>query len=138
VVTSVARGPRLVVVASLLVVWLGALTILVLTTSNPVVLNRAQLRTAPLVIMARVTDLSSGRCDVERQWGSPTNATSVTILGLQHLGARTGERYLFALQRDGSDAYEIVPAGKEHSSRPIYPATPESIAQLEQLLGESP
>lgn len=135
-VTPVIRSPRLAGAAVLFVAWLTVLLALVLTTSNPVVLNRAQLRAAPHVVMARVTDLPAGRCDVERQWRTPTTATALTIVDLHETGARTGQSYLFALQPANGEAFAIVPAGKERAAKPIYPATPESIARLEELLGE--
>ncbi len=121
--------------------------------SPPVVLSRPQFLVAGLVVVAEVSADAEGRPEAEvtvvRVYG-PENrpANPPDKIAVRNLPSTTGwqgpGQYILALvptaQPDGSTTYEVAPTppspGYEpgSSSPRIYPATPETLLQLEEIL----
>lgn len=117
--------------------WPAALAALAVWASNPVLLNRKQVldaRRAGVIVEARVVDAASGECAVLRQWPTATVGETVRVHNLSGTPAVTGETYLLPLLRADNGGWDIAPTPLPDSRALIYPATTETVAQLERLL----
>jgi len=115
--------------------WCGALSWLVLTTSNPVTLNRRQILDADAVVTAHVTDLKSGRCRVVKQWTGDPLTDEIVVERLNQTAALADGEWILPLARH-SDELQVVASRLPSRARLVYPATPEAVAQLEAILGK--
>ena len=82
---STSRRAALALIA---VAWCAGLTWLVLTTSNPVTLNRLQILEADAVVTAAVDDLASGRCRVIQQWSGEALPNNIVVARLGDTAAQ--------------------------------------------------
>lgn len=130
------RPPAVVVRAALLVavIWLAALAVLAVWTSNPVTLNRRQVLQSlqqGVVVRARVVDLKTGRCETIEQWPAGIVGDSFDVANLQDTEAQSGQSYLLPLLRT-DQGYVVAPTP---GGQPlIYPDTSMALAQLKELL----
>jgi hypothetical protein len=129
-----SRGGTLLAL-SVAAVWVVALATLALTAANPIVLNRTQVRQADLVVSARVIDLSSGECAVEDRWSVRPAPPTIRVVNLPATRAEAGGTYILPLVPREEGVYEVIPAPLEGAPRLVYPASPDVVAQVEELLG---
>lgn len=128
---------RWIVSAIVLAAWILALGILAATTANPVTLNREQILHAHFVVTARVLNRAEGMIAVEKEWkrGAGIVADKMRVENLDRTGVHDGAEYLLPLTRQ-ADGKLYVTETRLPNGRPLaYPATPDAIARLEQLLG---
>jgi len=117
-------------------VWIAALATLAFTAANPVTVNLRQVQDADLVVAARVVDRAAGTCSIEEQLTPGPPLTSITVDNLKQAHAAKGELLLLPLQHRSGDRYSIVPAHLSGAPPLVYPATPEVIARVKQILGK--
>ena len=128
-----AAGRRRALVVLLAVAWCAALAWLALATSNPVTLNRAQIRGADAVITARIEDLAAGRCRVVKQWTGEAVPNELVVRGMDQSAAREEGEWILPLHRS-HDGFELQPGALPSQTRLVYPATPEAVDQLRKLV----
>lgn len=123
-----AKAVRIAIAAAAL--WLLGLAALALTTANPVVLNKQQIAAATIVAEA-------GPSDVSQVW--VVRGVDVPPESVQFVRPFTDDaRYLVPLKPLGT-RYEPVAVRLDRDRDPVplyYPATDESRAKLDALLGE--
>lgn len=124
---------RRAAVALIAVAWCAGLTWLVLTTSNPVTLNRLQILEADEVVTATIEDRDSGRCRIIRQWTGEALRKEIVVDGLSKTAAQSQGEWILPLVELGEEL-QIVPSRLPSRARLVYPATPEAVAQLETIL----
>jgi hypothetical protein len=118
------------------IAWIVFLTILAATTANPVTLNRVQIEEASTVMRGRVLDVAKGTVELDPSWkrNGVESAVTTTVTNLQAAEAKSGGDYLIPVTRRGSDELSVT-ATRTSGNRPlIYPATPEVIAVVEEIL----
>lgn len=133
------RGMILVIVVA--VAWWIVLGILAALTSNPVMVNRDQVRTARLVLEGSVTDTTSGQINVRRHWlvdwisPVPENPT-IDNIGDCFPSPQPERLYLFPLIPTGEGTFRVVPlSGQPGNDLPlIYPADESAVRQLEDAI----
>ncbi len=133
-------------IAAVAAVWWVILAGLAIFTANPVVINRKQIRQSEIVVTATVADARGGLVVVDKTWaGAIETETQITIDSLDQTAATDGGTYLIPLSRGIKGRFRITQAEfrKLGSNDPpalgpkfVYPANPESIAQLQQILEE--
>lgn len=128
---------------------------LVFTSANPVVLNPTQIAAAQVIVQGEWVATRPPQLHVHKIWKGQLAAESLVIEGPIPVAPITGE-VLIALSRipggDGaSPSYQITQGGLENHPQHlppgtpelgimaevlplVYPATPESLTQLQQLL----
>ncbi len=124
-------SPRTVFIAATLVVlaWYVFLISIAATTGNPITLNRVQLEESRVIIAGRVD--AGGHVQVDQEFKGRAPAREFELADFPYPAGR----YILPL-RPGPDGIEITPSRLPNKARLIYPATPESIRQLEELLTE--
>ena len=65
--SSFLANRRRTTAAIIALAWPAALAVLVLTTANPVTLNRRQVLQADAVVSARIVDSNAGACRIGKQ-----------------------------------------------------------------------
>jgi hypothetical protein len=140
-----ARLVRLVLAASLFVIWTGWLVYLTITTSRPIVLSRPQFLVSQLDIIAALdkpVGVSTQITVKEVCW--PENekklaGTMIIVEGLSRCEGSVGPGdYILPLTRDG-DRYRVTPLprspgfGGSIAKPRIYPVTPQTRWQLKQM-----
>jgi hypothetical protein len=135
-----AGGMWLFPAVILFAVWVAFLVTLAVLSSNPVTLNRAQIRRADLVVEATVQQLATGECRIERSWpDAPQLGPVITVADLEEAGAHAGQAYLLPLEREPRRAgFRIAPTPPPLSKPLIYPANVDSRHQLEEILAQPP
>jgi hypothetical protein len=156
---SVKRRLVLVVVLALLFLcWIGYLAVLAFTTRHAIVLSRPQLLVADFVVVGQIESLDKPVAVGEVLWSRAPEAEalvghSIAVVNLKACQAdwsgpgwyivplvvkKSGaeERYEVALPGQRMPGYNPeVDQGKKVTWPPrIYPATPETRAQVEQVL----
>jgi hypothetical protein len=126
---------RVLLALGIAAAWIVALATLALNAANPIVLNRAQVRQAAVVVSARVIDLAGGECAVEGQWAGPPIAQTIRVANLHETRAAGGATYILPLDPVGEGAFAVIPAPLDGEPRLVYPATEDVVAQVEELLG---
>lgn len=142
--------PSVLLITALGLAWIAALLTIVLTSANPVVVNRLQVQYAQVIVQGTWQPGSPPQLEVERTWKSPLDHQRVVVR--EAPGVRTSGRAIVPLTRIGPDLFEIthgdLPTIPEQRSsvpapeaarvaqvRPqVYPATPEVVQQIEALL----
>jgi hypothetical protein len=116
--------------------WIAVLATLAITAANPVIVNRKQILGADLVVTARVVDRDAGECKVEKQWtpGPPVDAIIVT--NLNETRAEQGVTFVLALEYRAGGSFAVIPAPPSGGPLLIYPATPDVVTQVANILGE--
>jgi hypothetical protein len=138
---------RLIVAACLFVGWLGFLLFLVIQNQRMIVLSRPQFLAASLYVIADVRgteEKPASQVKIERvAWAKAAgdhNLTGQTIdvKNLADLGKAQGYAgpgpYILPLREVGGQGYEIVPVPPSLSDVRIYPKTPETEAQLDEII----
>lgn len=123
--------------------WLALIAWLTWTSSNPVTLNRRQIHDSDVVLVGQV---AKGEPLVEPVPDQPwplSDKKPIRIANLSETRAQTGHRYLFPLkraipQRAGAETetFLVTPSTLPNSEPLIYPAGPEAMSQLKQILQE--
>ncbi len=154
----VERHPRrflvLMGIAAVGLGWCAVLGALVWTSSNPVVLNRTQISAADVVVQGEWLVKQPAQLRITRVWKGAVSSQAVALTGRLPVALPTGE-ILVPLSRipvsATETAYQVTqgllenqPAGAapDHAQpgvmaevQPlVYPATPEALAQLAELL----
>ncbi|MFM7152481.1 MAG: hypothetical protein ACKO23_21850 [Gemmataceae bacterium] len=153
------RAFRLIMLALLLVAWLGYLGYLVWTrpvtaTGWPLVLSRPQIMTSQIDIVAYITDPEKSVEVEEVLWPSPAAIKPGDSIPVSELAAArplarfdadkvpadfSGPgRYLVPLRESAPGRYEVAPIPispgfQRNDVRRIYPANRESIAQYRSI-----
>jgi len=124
--------------------WIAILSVMVLFTSNPVTLNRSQLREADVVVVGQVQpDGRVARFDDSPDWPFAPDS-ELQVMNLQAASAKVGQAYLLPLTRAGhtgrgQDLMFTVTASHLPNAAPlIYPATKESLQQWSELRQAAP
>jgi hypothetical protein len=118
--------------------WVGFLAVLTLTTANPVTLNRAQLEASTKVTLATVVGEKT-IAPVKNGNESPAELEDIQVLNLPQTGARIGQSYLFPLipakllGEAAEGDFLVTPTLLPNQTPLIYPDSPETTQQLEQL-----
>lgn len=127
---------RFVLAAAVVLGWWAVLVGMVAFTANPVTLNRRQVALSDAVVKVEVLDVDSGRVNVLETWKRRNVPAELAIPNLAAGGAKTGGTYLVPVRiaPDGGCRITRVLVGDEAPL--IYPASDESVEQLELLLSE--
>lgn len=120
---------------ALFVTWIAGLTWLVVTTSNPVTLNLAQLLNSDTIVAAELINRETGEFRrVTTLIGDEPPETFRVRMISEVVGPESG-RWLLPLQREREN-YSIVPVPyRDKELLLVYPADDETIAQARDLLG---
>jgi hypothetical protein len=113
--------------------WCALLACLVLTTANPVTLNRRQILEADAVVTAQVLDSATGRCRIVNTWSGTALPDDTLVAHLDETAATPGGEWILPLAKRG-DGFEVLPSRLPSGARLVYPATPEAVRQLEEIL----
>jgi hypothetical protein len=126
----------------------------VLTSANPVVVNRLQVQSAQVIVQGTWLPGHPPQLAVERTWKLPLNVPHITVR--EAPGVSAVGRAIVPLTRVGPNLYEItqgdlptIPERQAVESLPeaarlaqvrpyVYPATPEVVQQIEALLPAAP
>jgi hypothetical protein len=129
------RFPYLLLTAIILsIAWWIALGTMALLTAKPVMINREQVLRAPRVVTATVVDdPKSGQLQIKQEWKGSGPSGTISVPNLSAAGAKRGGTYLVPLSRT-SDGFEVSRTMLPNAAPLIYPATPEAIEQLKQIL----
>jgi hypothetical protein len=130
------RSRLFLIIATVLAAgWGIGLALLALFTANPVMLNREQILGSRYVVTGTVVgEPSSGRVSVEREWKKSALVGAIAVENLAAAGARKGITYVIPLSRP-DDAFRVTEAPFAGGAPLIYPATPDTIQQLQAILG---
>lgn len=132
-----AKAGQLLVVAVLVAgVWWLMLAALALLTANPVTLNRVHVRQADCIVTATVSDLDRDTLTVNKAWKQRIKLDRIIVENLKQTDAKPGQSYLMPLSRIANNRYRITPTPLPENPPIIYPATPEALQQLNELLNE--
>ena len=113
--------------------WWMTLAVLALTTSNPVVVSPDQIGISDVVITGTVPP-EGELVAVERVWYGEFDGTEVRVVNLaESAPVEPGQKYLFPISRSGNH-YRITTLERQTSPPLVYPATPEALDQLRQIL----
>ncbi len=137
--TDANSKPLLPLIGVLLIgiLWLTGMLWLVLTTSNPVTLNKEQILRANFVIQAKFIEKLKG-FDIDQAWPPQPNLTSISqadIANLKEIKFEADVDYLVPITRTG-DTYLVTPSRLPSGQPLIYPATAEALTQLKLILKE--
>ena len=130
----------LLIIASVVaIVWCACLIVMAWVTANPVTLNRDQILRADFVITGTIdSDPHGGEVSVVREWKTNHLTGTIHVENLDEApGARGGATYLMPLSH-ALTGYRVTEARLANSAALIYPATPEAIEQLEEILADRP
>lgn len=130
-----AISNRRAAAAAIAVVWCAALAWLALATSNPVTLNRKQVLEADAVVAVQIQDRVAGACRVVRRWRGTAVPDEIVVHGLAETAARGDGEWILPLQQTGR-GYEVQTSALPGQLRLVYPATPEAVRQMEELVVE--
>lgn len=127
------------------VAWWLTLSWLVVKTANPVTLNRLQVLTADVVVVAELVDVASGKLTViETYHGEKLPDSSELYLPeLRSAKLKAGDRLLLPLSKNSTsggspaNAFSITPNLIESGKPLFYPANDEAILQLQELLAST-
>lgn len=135
------RGPLYLVLAVALIwwTWLGWTAY---QMANPVTLNPVQLRSAQLLVLGTVTDISGGRVEVDEFYPESAELVSpIAIDSLDELPVREGSRYWFPLTASSAGRFKVTqarlpgPEGEPQrlTARYVYPDTQQTRQLLKDL-----
>lgn len=140
---------------ALALLWCVVLGTLVFTSANPVVLNPAQIAAAQVIVQGEWVAASPPQLQVHKVWKGQLAADAIVIQGTIPVAQVTGEVLVPLSRIPGgtatSQSFQITQGGLENHPRNVppgtpelgivaevlplvYPATSESLAQLQQLL----
>lgn len=131
-----ARRTKFIYAICLFALWLGGLVTLVVTTSNPVTLNVAQLRDADSVVVATLTDAAAGEFELVDTIAGIEPPASFQVQGIADVSGPESNRWLLPLylERDGN--FSIVPVPyRDKELLLVYPATDDVVAEANALVG---
>lgn len=129
-----ARRRRMAVLIAL--AWCAALACLVLTSANPVTLNRRQILDAAAVVTVQISDRQSGVCQVTRQWSGAPLPGQITVQQLNETSATADGEWILPLEAR-NDQLKVLPSLLPSGARLVYPATPDAVRQLETILADN-
>ncbi|MCA8997627.1 MAG: hypothetical protein KDA80_11595 [Planctomycetaceae bacterium] len=112
--------------------WFLALGWLTFTTANPVTLNIAQLKSAPLIIVAKAVDISQGQIEVQEALKGPSPDNLSQVRQLEVTGAEPGSTYIIPLERSAGGRWQVaaIPDGR----RLVYPAEEQVVEKCRDIL----
>lgn len=114
--------------------WCAALAWLALATSNPITLNRKQIRDADAVVTVRVIDAKAGTCRIVQQWTGDPLPQEIVVDRLLETAARGDAEWILPLARHRGEL-SVLTSRLPSKARLVYPATPEAVRQLAAILG---
>jgi len=129
---SLRLAPALIIFG----VWICVLIGLALLSANPTVLNRAQILAAPLVVEATVAADDREQWQVSRSWPQAEVPRRILIKGLEPLRVDARQAFLIPVERTDPGEYRLVLSPKPFAAPLIYPANPQTVSELEAILGE--
>jgi hypothetical protein len=115
--------------------WIAALVLMWLTTANPLVISRAQLRRSDLVVTARIVDRERDRIEVERVFtGNVRQHDRLTVLNLVDAQLPAAEEeWIMPLESFRGD-YRIATVDDQQVRPLVYRAAPDAVEQTKLLL----
>jgi len=123
-------------------IWLGLVAWLTWTSSNPVTLNRQQIFASDVLLVGRVSSQHVVEPVEDQPWPL-ADRSPIKIVNLSRTHARPGRVFLFPLRfvlnRIGTKPkveYMVTPSELPSHEPLVYPATPETMDQLRQILQE--
>lgn len=123
------------IVILIAVVWCGALAGLVLTSANPLTLNRRQILDAAAVVTVQIVDRPAGECRVTRQWTGAPLPEQINVQQLSETAATAEGQWILPLDVRGG-RLQVLPSLLPSGARLVYPATPDAVRQLEAILAD--
>ncbi|MGQ0634929.1 MAG: hypothetical protein ACT4QC_09985 [Planctomycetaceae bacterium] len=121
-------------VASAVFLWTVALTLMALLTANPVLVSGDQIRRSDDVVIARFDDDDRRRVEVERVlFGDLAPGDTLTVVNLDEVSLRPRAACLLPLTRQQGD-FAITTLEGQQSSPLLYPAAPQTIDQVREIL----
>jgi hypothetical protein len=131
--TPTAANRRRAIAALMAVAWCAALAWLALATANPITLNRRQILDADIVITARIEDRAAGKCRVAERWTGAAVPDELVVSGLKETAARGDGGWILPL-KEARGGYEVLASALPSRARLVYPATPDAVRQLRELV----
>jgi hypothetical protein len=130
-----SRG-SLVFAAVITVIWCVILFVMAWLTANPITVNRDQVLRADFVVTGKVdSEPASGQVSVSQEWKHNGLSGTIRVENLDDARVQRGKTYLMPLSRTGS-GYGITQARHADPAAVVYPATPEAIEQLKEILAD--
>jgi hypothetical protein len=124
-----------IVGACLFVVWLAGLVTLVVTASNPVTLNVAQLRQADCIVVATVSDPAVGEFTLQKTILGSHPPDTFRVLQFGNIIAPDGDTWLMALLQEPAGNYSVVPVPyRNRNLLLVYPGDEEVVEQARKLV----
>lgn len=127
-------------------IWGAFLVGLAILTANPVTLNREQIAQADYVVTATVTGSAADQMTIDKEWKHGITLQDVQIDEFPTTHLNVPGTYVVPLSRSQSGRVDesttprlaVTPTPISGNPALTYPATPEAIRQLEQILLELP
>lgn len=119
----------------LFILWLGGLVALVITSSNPVTVNVAQLLEADSIVVADLTNPDTGEFELEAKIFGEDMPDQFRVLQFEEIIPVEGNRWLMALHQERAGNYSVVPVPyRDRELLLVYPGDEATIAQARQAL----
>lgn len=115
--------------------WWIFLVWLAIFTANPVTLNREQILRASYVVTGTlVSNPPTAEVAIEREWKDHGLSGTILVNDLPAIARRPGLTYIIPLSRVGH-GFHVTQMPPPNKVPLIYPATSDSIGQLQAILG---
>jgi hypothetical protein len=127
----------LTLVAAATALWVLALAVMAITTSNPTMISHDQLLKSDAVVIGRLAGETRDRLRIEQVLkGDLAAEDEVTVVNWSDVAALpAGPEYLVPLTRFRQN-YIVTILKEQRASPLIYRATPETIGEVKRILDE--
>ena len=120
----------------LFAVWVAGLITLVVTASNPVTLNVAQLREADCVVVAVLKNAETGEFELDSVISGAEPPATFQVVGLAEFTPPEADRWLMPLYQERGGNYSVVPVPyRDTELLLVYPATDDVVADARRFVG---
>lgn len=119
----------------LFIIWLAGLVTLVVTASNPVTINVAQLRQADCIVVATISNPEVGEFTLQDTILGSDPPDTFRVLQFGSIIAPESDSWLMALLQEPAGNYSVVPV--PYRNRPlllVYPGDEEVVEQARELM----
>ncbi len=116
--------------------WVAGLVTLVVTSSNPVTLNVAQLKEADCVVVAKLSDADAGEFTLVSTIKGVAPPETFRVLTTAEITPPESENWLLPLYQERAGNFSVVPVPyRDRELLLVYPATDDVVAEMRKLVG---
>ncbi len=114
--------------------WVAGLVTLVVTSSNPVTLNVAQLKEADCVVVAKLSDADAGEFTLVSTIKGVAPET-FRVLTTAEITSPESENWLLPLYQERAGTSVVPVPYRDREPLLVYPATDDVVAEMRKLVG---